>query len=126
MTYPPWWNNTLTIYKKGEDAERNTVWTSAVIDGCAFTVTYNRAESGDNEKVIPAFIVRVRKGAELSVKTGDVVIKSGVEEAIDESEDGRRMSDIMAKYGDDAFIVKATKDNTNLADAFLPHYFIGG
>ena len=58
---------------------------------------------------------------------GDIIIKSAVEDEIDECTKGKRSTDFLAKYKEtgECFVVKSWQDNTG-AGRCAPHYYVSG
>ena len=121
--YPGWWNKTVTLYNKTEDLNGNIYWRRTTLESCFWGAKAERLLSGDNIITAPAYAVRVPPGRLILAVTGDIAVLGCVDDDVDEKTQGKRSSDLLKKYGRNAFLIRIFKDNTGIA---LPHYFIGG
>jgi hypothetical protein len=123
MNYPEWWNKTITLYNKIEDLNGGVYWQKTTLDRCFWGVKTERLPSGDNIITASAYTVRVPIGRLIQASTGDIAVLGDVTDEIDESTQGKRSSDLLKKYGQNAFLIRVFKDNSGLS---VPHYYLGG
>ena len=115
--YPPWWEETLTIYNKYEDKLTNIVtWYRTVVQGCFWKYTGNKILVGDTLLETNTTICRIRYNDKFMQKyvwehlpndqmsqyftlgPDDIIVKGEVSDEIDEYTAGHRSSDLLSKY----------------------------
>jgi hypothetical protein len=115
--YPIWWEQTITIYNKFEDAQTQIVkWYKTVIDKCFWKYIGNKVSIGNTVLETNDIICRIPKkdnflekyawintpNDEMSnyftLSSGDIIVKGEVDDEIDEYKSGKRSTDLIAKY----------------------------
>lgn len=115
--YPSWWNTTITIYNRYEDAQTNLVtWYKHTIDGTFWKYTGNKIVVGNVVLETKDVICRIRKDEHFlerfewinlpndemanyfTLGEGDIIVKGTVDDEINEYVSGRRSSDLKKKY----------------------------
>ena len=143
--YPIWWDTTVTLYNKYEDAQTNIItWYRTVLRGCFWKFTGDKITVGSVELDSKSIVCRIPEDARFMEKYqwvtipndqmaqyftlghGDIIVKGEVTDVIDEYTSGKRSSDLLAKYklqgcmtvSDFAISVGSGRNN--------PHYFARG
>jgi len=117
MSYPVWWETTLTIYNRYEDPITNVItWYRTVVDGAFWKYVGDRVTINDTVLDTKNIIARIRKddrflpyhewvskpNDEMSnyftLHEGDIIVKDEVDDTINEYQSGNRSSDLLAKY----------------------------
>ena len=115
--YPSWWDTTITIYNKYEDAQTNLVsWFRHVVDGAFWKYSGNKVVVGNVALETKDIICRIRKDERFKEKhewiavpndsmsnyftlsQGDIIVKGEVDDTINEYQSGKRSSDLKKKY----------------------------
>lgn len=115
--YPVWWDTTLTIYNKFEDAQTHVVrWYRTKVDGAFWKYVGDKVTVGKTVLETNNTICRIRKDSRFLPKhewitkpndkmnnfftlgIGDIIVKGEVEDEIDEYVSGHRATDIEKKY----------------------------
>lgn len=115
--YPSWWDTTITIYNRYEDAQTNLVsWFRHVVDGAFWKYSGNKVVVGNVALETKDIICRIRKDERFKEKhewiavpndsmsnyftlsQGDIIVKGEVEDTINEYQSGKRSSDLKKKY----------------------------
>ena len=115
--YPPWWEDTLTIYNKYEDKLTQIVtWYRTVVHGCFWKYTGNKVLVGDTLLETNTTICRIRYNDKFMQKylwehlpndqrenyftlgPDDIIVKGEISDIIDEYTTGHRSSDLLSKY----------------------------
>lgn len=115
--YPSWWNTTVTIYNRYEDAQTNLVsWFRTKVDGTFWKYTGNKVVVGNTVLETKDIICRLRKDKRFLEKQdwitvpndlmpqyftlaqGDIIVKGDVSDEINEYVSGMRSSDLKKKY----------------------------
>lgn len=146
MNYPCWWNTQITLYNRHEDMSNHIVtWHKTVISDCFFKSANNKVTIGQTEIETNNIIIRIpfndkfknysdwiklsddEREEYFTLHQGDIIIKSAVEDEIDECTKGKRSTDFLAKYKEtgECFVVKSWQDNTG-AGRCAPHYYVSG
>ncbi len=115
--YPVWWEQTLTIYNKYEDATTQIItWYRHVVPNCFWK--YHREVMRIDESVLETsnIICRIPKddlfkeryewvelpndtmGEYFTLGVGDIIVRGEVSDEIDEYARNHRSSDLVAKY----------------------------
>ena len=137
------WNKTITLYNKHQDASTDEItWCRHIIKNCFFKATQNKVNVGNVQAVSDNNVVRipaqdnyinpqewntlsenVRKKY-ITLQAGDLIILGEINEEIDEYSNGKRASDLIAKY---ELLGSMFINSCNIND-FMPgaHYFIRG
>ena len=146
ISYPKWWDTTLTIFNKYEDPLTNLIsWYKHSIDGCFWKNTQNKISIGGTELETNNIISRIPQQSNylprgdweqlpndkmnqfFTLSSGDIVIKGNIDVEIDEYTQGKRSNDIIGKYKrlGECMVVDASSDNTGVSRCD-PHYYITG
>lgn len=121
MTYPNWWNKTITIYHKREAKDENgrnhIKWGRTILNGCFVGAKDKKIISGNEILTVNVNVVRIAYSVEVS--PGDIIVLS------DTSSDEALTSELaIKKKYPDSFVVQEVHDNTTMG--FLPHIYISG
>ena len=137
MSYPAWWNKTVTIYNRFEDKDGYVTWHKNVLSGCFVKTTPTFVVSGDVGTEKTQTIIRIRKSERyvypvdwatdankrksgFTVQNGDIIVVGNISDIIDEYENGKRSDDLINKYKSAGSItVNSFSENTFGA---LAHY----
>ena len=137
------WNKTLTIYNKHEDKQTGLIrWYRHIINNCFFKTTNNQINIGTVLLNSDDTIVRIPsqrnylspfawhneadkdKPLFLTINKGDLIFLGAVVDEIDEYAQGKRSSDLIAKY---SLLGSITVNSINVNDSGpLAHYLIRG
>lgn len=115
--YPSWWNTTITIYNRYEDAQTQLVtWHRHVVTGCFWKYSGNKVtidevvlDTKDIICRIPINSAFLEKHEWIAVPNdqmsnyftlspGDIIVKGEVSDTINEYQTGHRSSDLKNKY----------------------------
>lgn len=115
--YAPWWNTTVTIYNKYEDAQTQLVkWYRHVIPNCFWQYSGNKVVINNVVLDTNTIICRIRINKDFLEKyewikkpndqmndyftlgQGDIIVKGEVDDEINEYASGSRSSDLKKKY----------------------------
>ena len=123
MSFPAWWNQTVTVYHKTVGAN-GTTWEAQICARCYVqlkdvSVNVDTARRDGNRLVcrIPAPAPKVA--------LGDIVLIGADIVTIDEHTRSMTSADFMREHMDTAFIVSELHDNTTCPIPFK-HVYIGG
>ena len=137
-SYPKWWNDTVTLYNRIENATTHEVtWQRTVISNCFASRVTRRVIVDKTLSVVQTHIVRIRESADylspsawndattrtgkFTLQVGDLVVFGTVADTISEYTAGQTSEDVLNKYiNSGAFRVSVAKDNTDAAGA---HYY---
>lgn len=146
MNYPEWWSDTITLFNRHEDADTNVVsWYKTILHGCFVKNVINKVALVGGNTLLEAndFIVRIPENDRFrnygdyisndlmdsffTLHQGDIIIKGSIDDDIDEYMNGKRSTDILAKYKEYGccMVVKKWQDNTGKGRE-LPHYYVSG
>lgn len=119
---------TVTLYhqyKEIADGKSVTKWSKTVLKNCYFGTETVKQLNGTTLSMASSFVCRIPRNAVnfIALSPGDIIVRG---EIADEIEDvsGKRNSDLLNKYRDTAFTVKAVSDNTQFP--FIPHIRASG
>lgn len=115
--YPAWWDTTLTIYNKFEDAQTRVVsWYKQTLLNCFWKYVGNEITIADVTLQTNNIICRIPKNEAFlekyqwlelpndqkanffTIGAGDIIIKGDVSDIIDEYTAGHRSTDVLKKY----------------------------
>lgn len=115
--YPEWWNTSITIYNRVEDAQTNVIsWYKHTVGGAFWKYVKDKMTVGETVLETNKIICRIRKDEAYMDKSEwlalpndkkagfftlgqkDIIVKGAVEDEIDEYVKGHRSTDIIAKY----------------------------
>lgn len=116
-SYGSWWNTTVTIYNKYEDAQTQLVtWYRHVVHDCFWKYSGNKVTIDDVVLDTKNIICRIPVNAEFlekhewiaipndqmhnyfTLSQGDIIVKGEVQDVINEYQPNTRSSDLKAKY----------------------------
>lgn len=144
--YPPWWETTITVYNKHEDAQTQVVsWYRKVLSGAFWKYTGNKILVGDTLLETNTTICRVRyddaflekyeweklsakdKSNYFTLAPEDIIIKGEVSDIVDEYTAGSRSSDLISKYKKLQGCITIEQVDINVGTARCSeHYFVRG
>lgn len=146
MSYPRWWDCTVTVYNRYENEETNAVaWQKTALDGCFFKNTNGKTVIDKAALETCAVVVRIPRTDKFkpcgewrdmpdeerkkyfTLQQGDIIVKGAVSGEIDEYARGTRSTDFVAKYrsAGECMRVVNYQDNTG-AGRCMPHYSVRG
>lgn len=142
--YPYWWDKTITIYNRIQDATTGRVtWNRCVLSGCFWkyvnTVNYVnnvKMETKDvicripkSDKYIPLEIWKILDDFtdKFTLRNGDIIILGDIDEEVDDYTKGKHMTDVLAKYKEvnRAIQIENFTDDTG-NKLYAEHYNIKG
>ena len=144
--YPAWWDTTITVYNKYEDAQTHVItWYRSVVTGCFYksvgnTVNINNVQLDTNNIIcrIPvkdnylASYEWIALGNDLkhlyfTLKQGDIIVVGEVDDIIDEYTTGSRSTDLLKKYKalQGCLTIEQVGDNTGTGRG-NKHYHVNG
>lgn len=144
--YPPWWNQTITIYNRYEDDHTNLVrWYKTIVSGCFYKDAGNKIQVGNTVIETNDIICRIRKDDRFlpnyewnakpadqkqdyfTLSVGDIIVLGEVADDIDEYHSGMRSNDIIDKYKalQGCFKIEQVADNTG-GGRGSEHYYAKG
>ncbi len=115
MGYPTWWNKTVTLYNRFEDADGVVKYRRTVLSGCFVKTASALIVSGDTGKEKPQTTIRIRNSRNyvsvaewltdenkrnngFTIQNGDIIVMGNVPDDIDEYESGKRSDNLINKY----------------------------
>jgi len=125
----PTFSDVLTVYhqQKQLDAETNrniTKWIRSVFNECYFGVSNVESLNGTTLSQASSYIARIPyKGKALEIAPGDIVVLGSVNDEVIDAQ-GKRTTDLIAKYKPNCFTVRTFKDNTKIIHS--AHYKLIG
>lgn len=146
MSYPIWWDTTVTIYNQYKDPLTSLVsWYRTVVSGCFWKYTGNKVTVNDVALETNTTICRIPKDARFkerylweqlpndempnffTISPGDIIIKGEVDDVIDETQKGHRSTDLIAKYKklQGCIEIQSWADNTGIGRNDK-HYYVTG
>ena len=146
MTYPIWWDTTITIYNQYKDAQTRLVhWYRTVVNGCFWKYTGNKVTIAQVELETNSTICRIPKDSRFlerymwenltndqkvnyfTLSPSDIIVKGNVEEEIDETVSGKRSTDFIAKYKrlQGCIEIQSWADNTGIGRNDKHYYVVG-
>lgn len=139
MSYPKWWDKTVTLYNRCEDNTGRVQWYKRMLHGCfvktlpSFVISQGIGTEKSqnilrlrksNDYLSPTeWKTSILKNVKFTLQNGDIAIIGAVSDNIDEYVSGQRSSDLMKKYPDSAFMITSAVVNDY---GFRPHYKITG
>lgn len=144
--YPIWWDTTLTIYNKFEDAQTQIVtWYRSVVENCFWkyvgdkiVVNQTVLETNniicripENDKFLEKYRWVQLPNDEMSqyftLGPGDIIIKGEVNDVVNEYATGHRSSDLVAKYKNLQGCMEVQQIAINIGmGRNEPHYYVKG
>lgn len=137
------WDKTITLYNKSEDAETGLIkWHKHRLENCFYKTTNNKINIGNVQMATGDNIIRIpeqvnyipphkwselsdsEKSNKITLQSGDLIVLDDVTEEIDEYTQGKRSSDLIAKYSVLGCVsVKSVNINNFMLGA---HYLVRG
>ena len=144
--FPIWWDTTVTVYNKYEDAQTNVVtWYRNVVSDCFWQLTGNEIKIGDTNLNSKAIVCRIPKDSKFlekqdwvklpndemgnffTLSPGDIIVKGECDFEINEYIKGHRSTDLLAQYHDYQACMEITKFSNNTGiGRNNEHYFTQG
>lgn len=138
-----YWNKTITLYNRYADEQTGLIkWYRHILEGCFVKRTNNAVSVGGIQLRTDENIIRIpeqsnflhpsqwnllsddKKLNHMTLQAGDLIFLGTVEEEIDEYTDGKRSSDLIAKYSVlGSVYIKSVNINTELPNS---HYYVRG
>lgn len=144
MSYPVWWEDTITIYNKyTEPSTHEITWYRTVLTDCFWKYIHDKVLLGNTVIETAKTICRIPENDnyldkylwnELDDKTtnftlgqGDIIVHGEVDDEIDESTKGSRSSDLITQYKalQGCIEVETISDNTK-SGTNNKHYLVSG
>lgn len=146
MTYPAWWDSTITLYNRYVDETTQVItWYRTVLSNCFWSHNENRMVVGDTVIESNNLICRIPENSDYLDKSKwvelpndemsnyftfgieDIVLLGEITDGINEYVKGSRSTDLIAKYKgfQKAMQIKEFTDNTGILRC-MPHYYIQG
>ena len=144
--YPIWWDSTLTIYNKFEDAQTNVItWYRNVINNCFWKYVGDRVIINQTVLETNNIICRIPEDDKFLEKykwiqlpndempqyftlgPGDIIIKGEVDDIVNEYQSGHRSNDLVRKYKQLQGCMEVQEVAINIGiGRNNPHYYIKG
>lgn len=145
-SYPIWWDKTITIYNRYENATTQLVqWHKNILYNCFAKSTATLISGGQTTYNTDNNIIRIPQSNRykpysewinipnteqpnyFTLHQGDIIIMGEVDDVINEYKDGMRSSDLISKYKElgMCLTIDAYQDNTGVGRT-CPHYFVSG
>ena len=124
MSYPAWWDQTITLYHRITAPAATVSWNRILLNRCFWKET-----SAQSQKELTAYnqryvIVRIPL-RDIPINIGDILIIGVVDDEIDEYTSGMRSADLLAKYQGRSAKVQTVAINNQTGIGY-PHIRIGG
>lgn len=143
--YPMWWDTTITIFNRYEDAQTQLIrWYKTEIPNCFWKNNFQSFKMGEVTIKSDGIICRIPENDKFKEKQewdaipndkmskyftlahGDIIVRGKVDDVIDEYTSGIRSSDFLAKYKyRGCMVVDNFVINTGIGRG-LPHYHVEG
>lgn len=144
--YPPWWNQTITIYNRHEDKQSNLItWYKTVVENCFWKDTGNKIQIGDTTIETNDIICRIPKdtrflpnyewelkpndikGNFFTISVGDIIALGDIEDEIDEYTPDMRSNDFIGKHKALRGCLKVEQSSINTdGGRGSEHYYVKG
>lgn len=144
--YAVWWDDTVTVYNKYEDAQTHLItWYKTVLTGCFYKSVGENVKVNNIELDTDSILCRIpkkdnyikpylwialpndEKSAFFTLKQGDIIVEGEIDDDIDEYTSGKRSTDFIAKYKalQGCFVIDRVGDNTGVGRG-SEHYRVSG
>lgn len=144
--YPIWWDSTLTIYNRFEDAQTNIItWYRTVVNDSFWKCVGDRVVINQTVLETNNIICRIPESDKFLEKykwiqlpndelsryftlgPGDIIIKGEVDDIVNEYQSGHRSNDLVKKYKQlqGCMEVQEVAINTGIGRN-NPHYYVKG
>lgn len=144
--FPIWWDTTVTVYNKYEDAQTGIVtWYKTILTDCFWQLTGTEIKVGETNLNSKAITCRIPKDSKFlekqdwiklpndemsnffTLSTGDIIVKGECDFVIDEYTKGHRSTDLLNQYHDYQACMEITKFSNNTGiGRNNEHYFTQG
>lgn len=144
--YPLWWETTITVFNKFEDAQTHVVrWYKTIVTDCFWQLSGNQVLVGAVELNSKSVLCRIPEDSRFleryaweqipndqmanyfTLGQGDIIVRGEVDDVIDEYVAGRRSSDLLAKYTRLQGCMQVDTITINIgAGRNNPHYLVRG
>lgn len=144
--YPVWWETTVTIYNKYTDPQTDVVkWYRHMVSGCFWKNISDKVKVGETTLETNNIICRIPEQSDFMEKyawvqlpndemsgyftlgPGDIIIKGGVSDVVNEYLSGHRSTDIIAKYKELQGCLEVQEiDIATGTGRNNPHYYVRG
>ena len=140
--YPAWWDTSITVYNRYEDALTHVVtWYKTQLTGNFWQYICDKVNIGETVLETEKIICRIPENDKFLEKyqwvaltndkmadyftlgVDDIIVKGAVDDVIDEYTAGRRSSDLIEKYKalQGCMEIKSVSNNTETGRG-MPHY----
>ena len=144
--YPIWWDSTLTIYNRFEDAQTNVItWYRTVVNDSFWKYVGDRVVINQTVLETNNIICRIPESDKFLEKykwiqlpndemsqyftlgPGDIIIKGEVEDIVNEYQSGHRSNDLVKKYKQLQGCMEVQEVAINIGiGRNNPHYYVKG
>ena len=146
MSYPIWWDTTITVYNKYKDPVTALItWYNTTLAGCFWKNTGNKVTVGDVQLETNSTICRIPKNDaflerylweqltndtmkdHFTLSPGDIIVLGEVTDEIDEYTKGKRSTDFIAKYKklQGCITIQSWANNTGIGRNDKHYYVVG-
>jgi len=144
INYPEWWDKTVTVYNKYEDADTHEItWYRHVLEGCFWQDVSNKLSMGETVLEANQIICRIRENVNyldkyqwlnseskedyFTLGLQDILILGDIDEDIDEYTKGERATDVIAKYKQITGVLEIESVSNDTGPGRCnPHYRVRG
>ena len=146
MSYPIWWDTTITIFNKFVDPQTQVVtWYSKVVNNCFWKAAGNKVTINEmvldtnniicripkNQRFLPKYLWDATPndmmGKFFTLALGDIIVVGSVDDIIQEYVAGHRSTDLITKYKALQGCLKIEKVAINTGPGRCnEHYFVSG
>ena len=144
--YPVWWETTVTVYNKYEDAQTQLItWYRTVVNNCFWKYVGDKVTIDKTVLETDNTICRIPEDARFLEKyqwvavpndkmsnfftlgRGDILVKGEVDDIINEYQTGHRSTDFLSKYKElqGCMVIEEVAINIG-SGRNNPHYFVKG
>lgn len=144
--YPVWWETTLTVFNKHQDAQTQVItWTKTAIPNCFWKDVGEKISVGDVVLETDNIICRIPKddkflessewsakpndvrGNYFTLQQGDIIVRGAVTDVINEYSSGHRSTDLLKKYKNLQGCMTIQKVGINIGKGRCnEHYYVKG
>ena len=120
----PYWDSTITLYRKQTAGNGEVTWSRSVHHGCFWKRTVIRDRQNGAEFKIADTVCRI-PAPYPDVRIGDIIIHGSVTDAINEYVSGARSVDLLKKYAGLSMLVSDVHQNPRKILG-IDHLYAGG
>ena len=141
--YPTWWDRTVTVFNRYEDAQGLITWYKTIVPNCFWRYVGDTVTIGETTLETNATLCRIPKSenfvekyewlsledksSKFTLGVDDIIVLGEVEDTIDEYASGLRSSDLLIKYRKLQGCMKIEKCSINVGGGRgNEHYFVKG